>query len=417
MSGLSSFVGSCSCEAPLLYRICPTSNEAASSCDVCSLGSPSTVESSLSLGSWLLRTPAVYFCIYDLLKSHVRRHLLEQVLVYSGAGHVHVEGDQPDGAGDVQLPGLGAHGRRSYSLEFREAGKNRLPGAQAILPQLLCFFCLQTRCSVCRRQGQHPLRGDVEYDFAYPEFWKQRLIDPRQNAGHTDERWLEFCRPQHTRYPLPIFLQHHVACLFRVAGDPCGWTRSEREDSRNRLVDDVWCHRAPAGDTSPQDQDVRVRRAFGLVTLCLWVLLHLCTSKTNLRHSLDSVSSLIIIDITRILHLYHTQCTSPYIPQQLILFIANAFITVSLLHRRTFFFLALNTTHCSLSPPCIALVDVVILALSLFTSLDITCIFPHLHTLLHSPSRYLTEQNSLHSIKIGKRQEIKKNVTTTHCAI
>jgi len=154
------------------------------------------------------RTPVVYFCIYDLLKSHVRRHLLKQVLVYSGAGHVHVEEDQPNGVGDVQLPGLGAHGRRSYPLEFEKQVKIVFREPKPSTPTT---FLLPPNAVLGLQTGRPtPLQGDVQYGFTYPELWRQRSI---KTPGTPTKYGWNSANPNTPNTP-PIFLQHHVAHLF-----------------------------------------------------------------------------------------------------------------------------------------------------------------------------------------------------------
>ncbi len=80
-------------------------------------------------------SPALHPGVHDFLKSDVRRHLLEQVMVHRRSRHVYSAESQPDGTRDVQLLGL-AHCRRSDPHQLRAGGQGGFSVNTAYLSEL-----------------------------------------------------------------------------------------------------------------------------------------------------------------------------------------------------------------------------------------------------------------------------------------
>lgn len=97
--------------------------------------SPPEAEGSLPCCPGLIGSPSIYFCFYACLKSHLRRYLLQQILVHSRPRHVRPPGDQPDGAGDVQLSRVAAERRAESATVVRGQGAAGLQG-RGPLPHL-----------------------------------------------------------------------------------------------------------------------------------------------------------------------------------------------------------------------------------------------------------------------------------------
>ena len=107
-------------QASPLYRLRPPSHQVARVCDIRSADSTAEAQGSFPNCSGLFRTPSLYLGLHDRFKGNMRRYVLEQVLGDRGAGDVFVEGNQPDGAGDVQLPRLGTDCRQPNFEQFRD---------------------------------------------------------------------------------------------------------------------------------------------------------------------------------------------------------------------------------------------------------------------------------------------------------
>ena len=76
-------------------------------------------EGSFSDRSGIFGSPVICIGLYARLQGHLRRHLLQQILVHRRSRDVPTSGDQPDGKGDVPVPRVGAQRRSRHAQGIR----------------------------------------------------------------------------------------------------------------------------------------------------------------------------------------------------------------------------------------------------------------------------------------------------------
>ena len=243
-------------EAPIFHRLRPSSHEVASISDVCVAGSSPTIKGSFSNRAGLVGPSIVCLGFHASEQGDLRRHLLEQVMVDRRPGYVPVEGDQPDGEGDVSVFGVGAERGPGDTQGIRGNGTQRLRGHWPI-PDL------------------HP-PVDKEVDAA-------ALCDPlpphlrRQSLAL--KRTTLYVSTQGPLRPLPPFLfvatrdpvvvLFDIACVFCVTPHP-RWYRGPLGQDRFGVVIARLSKAARARPTaSKQKQDVRIR-----IAMCVVVHVH-----------------------------------------------------------------------------------------------------------------------------------------------
>ncbi|KAI0265077.1 hypothetical protein BC834DRAFT_193041 [Gloeopeniophorella convolvens] len=76
----------------------------------------------------LFGSSAAHFSLHAGVQDHLRRHLLEQVVVHCWPGYVRSPGDQPDGARDVLLPGVAAQCGTHHSAGLKARVRRNIQG-------------------------------------------------------------------------------------------------------------------------------------------------------------------------------------------------------------------------------------------------------------------------------------------------
>ena len=75
LSWLPTIVNTCSCKIAFFHRLRSSSNETTSICHVRFTYSSSKTQSTLPIGSWLIRSSTIYIGFHDFVQGYVRRYL------------------------------------------------------------------------------------------------------------------------------------------------------------------------------------------------------------------------------------------------------------------------------------------------------------------------------------------------------
>lgn len=247
-------------QAPPLHRLCASPDEAPHRRDFRGPRAPSTVEGTLPYRSRVIRPPLIHICFHDRLQGDLRRHVLKQVLGDSRPGHVPVAGGEPDGAGDVPVPGLGAERGAADARGLRGDGPERFRWPRAI-PRLYSPEYLQAGChddnAYCQPQYvAYPL-------LRAPHVYAQQTHHVYANAPFScPRRAAPSLRPHLASFHAgSLSFGLYITGIIRVAGHP-GWVRGRLHQDRGRgrlLAVGLHSSKECYGVRCTQAEDVRVR--------------------------------------------------------------------------------------------------------------------------------------------------------------
>ena len=116
------------CEAPVFHRLRSPSHEIAPLSDVCVTRPSPATKYPFSNRTGLVGSSIICLDPHAGEQGDLRRHLLEQVMVDRRPGYVSVEGDQPDGEGDMSVFGVGVERGPGDTQGIRGNGTQRLRG-------------------------------------------------------------------------------------------------------------------------------------------------------------------------------------------------------------------------------------------------------------------------------------------------
>ena len=178
--------------------------------------------------SGIVRSPPLYIGLHARIQGHLRRHVLQQIVVYRCPRHVPVAGDQPDGAGDVPVPRVGAKRRPRHSPRVRRNDPKRLRWLGSlpyVYPPLDKEVDAATHCkSFC---------GVVNGNFALTVLWTTVSISPKARYPRSPQPFGGlYDSPYDPRHSLTVLFPFDVTSVVSLSFHSFGDRRSYRQ---NRL--------------------------------------------------------------------------------------------------------------------------------------------------------------------------------------
>lgn len=206
------------------HSVCAPQDETPLVCHLCRTSPAPATQSAFSDGSGVVGSPSFHISVHARLKGHLRRHLLQQVVVHRRSGHVPVAGDQPDGAGDVSVPRVGTKRRSQHAPGIRGDDTQGFRRCRS-LPYLHPPIDKEVDAATHRQ----PLRGTIS-DKSVTFIWTTVSVATQVSIPSPQPFHSVHHSPHHPRYAVRVIYTIDIPSVVGVATHPTRNRRLHRQD-------------------------------------------------------------------------------------------------------------------------------------------------------------------------------------------